>query len=165
MADSQVTPKEAERKVSHRLFGAYLSLVKALEAKYGEEGRKVASDAFDRFVCDESIADWRNLKDLNAQAYVEWLMADPWQDFEYEFVENTPNSVRLKITKCLYARHCQARGLGRIGLIFCNIDYAMIKDFNDVTGGKLGFERTKTLMAGDVLCNHHFFVKDEAAAT
>jgi hypothetical protein len=45
------------------------------------------------------------------------------------------------------------------GRLFCEVDYDMIKDFNEITGAKIGFERSMVLMDGCEMCNHHIFVE------
>ena len=81
------------------------------------------------------------------------------QSYELEVEELTADSARLRITQCPWATLFREKGKEDTGLLFCEVDYDMIKDFNEITGANIVFERTKVLMDGCDHCNHHIFVK------
>ena len=157
-----VTPLEAENAVNKFWVNNYAHLVDAIEERLGsEEGRKLAYDAYHKAVYNACAPGWEKMKGTNpdAKAYTEWLITDLPQAYELEVVELTPDSTRLKITCCPWATLFRAMGKENTGLLFCEVDYDMIKDFNEITGANLVFERTKILMDGCDHCNHHIFVK------
>ncbi len=157
-----VTPLEAETAVNKFWVNNYTHLVNAIKERLGdEEGRKLAYDAYHEAVYNACSPGWEEMKgtDPDAQAYAEWLITDLPQGYELEIVKMTPDDVHLKFTQCPWATLFREKGEADTGLLFCEVDYDMIKDFNEITGAKIGFERTKVLMKGCDQCNHHIFVK------
>ena len=157
-----VTPLEAETAVNKFWVNNYTTLINAIKEKLGdEEGRKLAYDAYHKAVFNACSPSWEKMKGSSpdAQAYAEWLITDLPQGYEMEVVSMTPNDVHLKFTECPWATLFGEKGELDSGLLFCEVDYDMIKDFNEITGAKIGFERTKVLMSGCDHCNHHIFVK------
>lgn len=157
-----VTPLEAETAVNKFWVNNYATLVDALKEKLGEEeGRRLAYDAYHEAVYNSCAPGWHEMKDSipNAQDYTEWLITDLAQSYELEVVELTPESCRLRITSCPWATLFRAKDRADTGMLFCEVDDDMVKDFNEITGASIGFERTKVLMVGDECCNHHIFVK------
>ena len=77
--------------------------------------------------------------------------------FEFRCVENTPNRLAYEVTGCFlaaeYARH-DARELG--AAFNCAWDHGFCQGLNP----KIRFTRTKTLMAGDPVCNHAYELSD-----
>jgi hypothetical protein len=157
-----VTPLEAETAVNKFWVNNYTTLINAIKEKLGdEEGRKLAYDAYHKAVFNACSPSWEKMKGTapDAQAYAEWLITDLPQGYEMEVVSMTPDDVHLKFTECPWATLFGEKGELDSGLLFCEVDYDMIKDFNEITGAKIGFERTKVLMSGCDHCNHHIFVK------
>lgn len=157
-----VTPLEAEAAVNKFWVNNYTTLVNFIKERLGEEeGRKLAYDAYHKAVYNASSPSWVEMKGTNpdAKAYAEWLLTDLPQAYELEIVEMTPDDVHLKFTQCPWANLFCEKGEADTGLLFCEVDYDMIKDFNEITGANIGFERTKVLMNGCDQCNHHIFVK------
>lgn len=157
-----VTPLEAETAVNKFWVNNYATLVNAIKEKLGsEEGRKLAYDAYHEAVYNACSPSWKEMKGTipNAQDYAEWLITDLPQGYEMEVIEMTPDDVHLKFTECPWATLFREKGEEDTGLLFCEVDYDMIKDFNEITGANIGFERSKVLMNGCELCNHHIFVK------
>ena len=157
------TPLEAESAVAKFMVNAYATLVDEIEERIGhEEGRKLAYDAYHKYVSNASALDWQAMKGEkppDAQDYAKWLLAGLPLAYDIEIVEETPDSVRLRFSCCPWATQFRASGKADTGLIFCEVDYDMIKDFNEITGANLVFERTKVLMDGCDHCNHHIYVK------
>ncbi len=155
-----VTPLEAETAVNKFWVNNYATLVDVIKERLGdEEGRKLAYDAYHRAVYNACAPGWKEMKGADARAYTEWLITDLAQSYELEVVELTPESCRLKITSCPWATLFRAMGKADTGLLFCEVDYDMIKDFNEIAGADVVFERTKILMNGDDHCNHHIYLK------
>ncbi len=157
-----VTPLEAETAVNKFWVNNYGTLVEAIKERLGaEEGRKLAYDAYHKAVFNACAPSWEEMKGKNpdAQAYAEWLITDLPQGYEMEVVEMTPDDVHLKFTECPWSTLFREKGWADTGLLFCEVDYDMIKDFNEITGANIGFERTEELMQGCDQCNHHLFVK------
>lgn len=157
-----VTPLEAETAVNKFWVNNYVTLIDAIEERLGfEEGRKLAYDAYRKAVYNACAPSWEKMKGSNpdAKAFAEWLITDLPQDYEMEIIKMTPGDVHLKFTNCPWATLFRAADRENTGMMFCEVDYDMIKDFNEITGAKLVFERTKVLMSGCDQCNHHIFVK------
>lgn len=157
------SPLEAETMVNKFWVNNYTHLVDEVKAKLGEkEGRQLAYDAYHKAVYDACAPGWEKMATTpppNAQAYAEWLITDLPQAYEMEVIEMTPDDVHLKFTSCPWATLFRAAGKEDTGLLFCEVDYDMIKDFNRITGASIVFERTKVLMSGCDHCNHHIYVK------
>lgn len=159
-----VSPLEAENAVNKFWVNNYTALVDMVKERLGdEEGRQLAYDAYHRAVYRSCAPGWGEMEDLNPNArdYTEWLITDLPQAYEMEVVELTDDSCRLRITSCPWATLFREKGRADTGLLFCEVDYDMVKDFNEITGARIAFERTKILMAGDDCCNHRVFVKQD----
>ncbi|MFV2043534.1 MAG: L-2-amino-thiazoline-4-carboxylic acid hydrolase [Anaerolineales bacterium] len=157
-----VTPLEAETAVNKFWVNNYGTLIDEIKERLGEEdGRKLAYDAYHKAVHSACAPDWGGMKGTkpDAQTYAEWLLTDLPQGYELEIIEMNPENVRLKFSECPWATLFREKGWADTGLLFCEVDYDMIRDFNEIAGANLVFERTKILMAGDDHCNHHIYVK------
>jgi hypothetical protein len=159
MKKGKTTPLEAENKVMKFFAATYGSLSAAIAEKYGEEGRKLVYESYRKSVRETCVPSWKTMKRLDAQGYAEWLLDDLMEGYQIEYVEKTPDSVRLRIKSCPLSTFFRAKGYGKPACIFCDVDYDMIKDFNETTGATLAFERDKTLIYGDDHCNHHVYVR------
>jgi len=156
-----VTPLEAETAVNKFWVNNYATLVDEIKARLGdEEGRKLAYDAYHKAVFNACAPGWEKMKGTNpdAKAYAEWLITDLPQAYEMEVVDSKPDSVHLKFTGCPWSTLFRAIGKEDTGLLLCEVDFDMIKDFNKITGANLAFERSNLLMSGCDHCNHHIFV-------
>ena len=158
-----VTPLEAETAVNKFWVNNYTTLVDEIKERLGEEeGRKLAYKAYHKAVYNACAPGWRKMKGTpppDAKAYGEWLLTDLPQAYELEILEMTPDHLRLRMLNCPWANLFREKGKENTGLLFCEVDYDMIKDFNEITGASLVFERSKVLMSGDDHCNHHIYVK------
>lgn len=73
--------------------------------------------------------------------------------FSMEIVEDTPETIEVKVSECLWAKTFREMGAEDLGyLLVCYRDYADCKGFNP----KITMVRSKTLMQGDEYCNHRF---------
>ena len=129
------SPLEAETMVNKFWVNNYATLVDEIKEKLGEdEGRKLAYDAYHKAVFNSCSPSWVEMKGStppNAQDYTEWLITDLPQAYELEIIEMTPDSARLKFTSCPWATLFRAVGKEDTGSLFCEVDYDMIKDFNE----------------------------------
>ncbi|MCZ7671763.1 MAG: L-2-amino-thiazoline-4-carboxylic acid hydrolase [Chloroflexi bacterium] len=159
-----VTPLEAETDVNKFWVNNYATLVDVIKERLGEkDGRELAYTAYHQAVHNSCVPGWKEMADSNPDArdYTEWLITDLPQSYELEVVELTAESCRLRITNCPWATLFREKGREDTGMLFCEVDYDMVKDFNELTGANIVFERTKILMKGDDHCNHHIYVKKE----
>ncbi|MFC1557917.1 L-2-amino-thiazoline-4-carboxylic acid hydrolase [candidate division KSB1 bacterium] len=101
-----------------------------------------------------------------AKSKVKELGGNSWADFiapykerkpedvpthTFEIAEETPQSLQIRITECIWADAFKNTGAEDIGLAaICHPDYAYAYTFNP----KIKLFRTKTLMTGDDCCNH-----------
>lgn len=157
-----VTPLEAENAVNKFWVNNYATLVDVIKERLGEEeGRKLAYDAYHRAVHNSCRPGWEAMagSNPNAKDYTEWLLTDLPQAYDLDIVELSEDSARLRMKACPWATLFRAAGKEDTGLLFCEVDYDMIKDFNEITGANLVFERTEVLMSGSDHCNHHIYVK------
>ena len=75
----------------------------------------------------------------------------------WQRVIDEPSRVGYHYTRCMWAEIFHELGEPELGLILCAGDEPSVKSFNP----KLAFTRTKTLMDGDELCDHIFYVEEE----
>ncbi len=160
MEDKKTFALQAENRVMTFFASTYGSLMEAVGRKLGAEGQKLVYDAYRESVKKSCTPSWKKMKQLDAAAYADWLLDDMMLGYDFEYVEKTPKSVRLRIKFCPLAKFFREKGFAEQAKIFCDVDYDMIKDFNEATGAKLAFERDKTLIYGDGFCNHHIYVKE-----
>ena len=73
----------------------------------------------------------------------------------WQRVSDDPDHIGYHFTRCLWAEIYRELGEPDLGFILCAGDEPAVKAYNP----GLGFERTKTLMEGDDLCDHVFYVQ------
>ena len=74
----------------------------------------------------------------------------------FQFVEDTPQTIELKVTECLWAkifRETYAADIGYAAL--CYGDYAAVPAFNP----KIKYTMTQTLMQGQSFCNPRYVLE------
>jgi hypothetical protein len=76
---------------------------------------------------------------------------------KWQRVINEPGQVGYHYTRCMWAEIFHELGEPELGLVICATDEPAVKAYN----AGLGFARTKTLMDGDQLCDHIFYVERE----
>ena len=75
----------------------------------------------------------------------------------FTIIEDTPNKLALKFTKCLWAKTFLENSASDIGhTICCNPDFAMAKSFHP----NIKLVRTKSLMMGDDYCDSTYIWED-----
>jgi len=72
----------------------------------------------------------------------------------WEVVDSAPDRIAYHFTSCMWADIFRQLGEPELGFAFCAGDEPAVKAYNPA----LGFQRTKTLMEGDDMCDHIFFV-------
>ncbi len=90
--------------------------------------------------------------------YKEQISTEYMQNcLNFTIVEDTPNKLALKFTKCLWAKTFLGINAPDIGYsICCHPDFAMAKAFHP----NLKLVRTKSLMKGDGYCNSTYIWED-----
>jgi len=74
----------------------------------------------------------------------------------YQVEQQTPDFLKLRVTRCLFAEAMRKHEAANIGLAFyCAYDYGFCQGLNP----EIGFTRTKTLMEGDAFCDHAYELK------
>ena len=77
---------------------------------------------------------------------------------EFTVEENSPDLLRLRVTRCLFADEMRKLNAADIGLAFyCAYDYGFCQGLNPA----IKFTRTKTLMQGDDCCDHTYELSDD----
>ena len=77
---------------------------------------------------------------------------------EFTVEEKSPNLLRLRVTRCLFADEMRKLHAADIGLAFyCAYDYGFCQGLNPA----IKFTRTKTLMQGDDCCDHTYELRDD----
>ena len=76
---------------------------------------------------------------------------------EYEVLEDSDAKFAVKITKCKYADFYVEKGEPEIGYaMHCALDFGEAEAFSS----NVILKRTKTIMQGDVCCNHCYILKE-----
>ena len=129
-----------------------VDLLHAMEERFGPEARQVARDMADRRTyapradAGEPGADLHQFCAGLEQACVG---SHRWQR-----VTDTPERVGYQFTRCLWAEVFRELGEPELGFILCAGDEPAVRAYNPA----LAFQRTKTLMEGDEMCDHVFYV-------
>ena len=149
-----MTPSEYEEKV-RGLINSYASslvaVVRAVERQYGKEGKELARQAF------MEIREGRRTPgdpSVDLHEFCDGLDRGCRVTHQWVRVADEPNRVKYNFTKCMWAEAFSSLNATDIGHWFCDTDEPAIKAYNP----RLGFRRTKTLMDGDGLCDHEFYV-------
>jgi hypothetical protein len=130
-----------------------VSLLHAMEDRFGPEAREVVRDmaksqeATPRPGAGEPEADLRELC-----AAIEGMTAG---SHLWERVIDEPDRIGYHFTRCMNAEIYRELGEPELGLVICASDEPWFRSYNP----KLAFKRTKTLMAGDEVCDHLFYVE------
>jgi len=149
-----MTPKEYEDKIrglANSYVYSLVAVVRAVEKQYGKEGKELARRAYmgnreTRPKVGDPSADLHEFCDnLDRGCRV---------THQFVRVVDEPNRVKYSFTKCMWAEAFSSLNATDIGHWFCDTDEPSIKAYNP----RLGFKRTKTLMDGDKVCDHEFYV-------
>ena len=73
----------------------------------------------------------------------------------WQRVTDSADCIGYHFTRCLWAEIFRELGEPDLGFVMCASDEPAVRAYNHA----LGFKRTRTLMEGDDLCDHVFYVK------
>jgi len=151
-----MTPSEHEEKIrglvrSHA--SSLVNVIRAIEGKYGEEGKELARQAFLSPSRQRRREPSDPSKDLHE--FCDNLERGCRVTHEWTRVVDEPNRVKYIFSKCMWAEAFRSLDAADIGHWFCDTDEPAVRAYNP----KLGFRRTKVMMEGDEICDHDFFVE------
>lgn len=129
-----------------------VELLHAMEARFGPEAREVMR----QMVAMRAYKPRANPGDAqdDLQQFCAGLEKGCAGSHRWQVVSEAPNRVAYHFTSCLWADIFRQLGEPELGFAFCAGDEPAVKAYNPA----LGFERSKTLMEGDDLCDHVFYV-------
>lgn len=128
------------------------AVVRAIEAKYGEEGKEAARQGFLAELNKKAQEAEKEGGKGDVQAFCTDLEKMCMDTHEWERLVDEKDKVAYHFTKCMWAEEFLKLGAADIGIWLCDTDEPAAK------GAKLKFERTKTIVEGDDLCDHIFYV-------
>ena len=130
-----------------------VELLKEMEKRFGPEVRQVVKEIAqnqefllneDLKEPEEALKEFCNMADKAAIGSHSWVKAI-----------NKPDRVGYNFTRCMYAEIFRELGEPDLGWVVCARDEPWAKSYNP----KIQFKRTKTLMEGDKICDHIFYVE------
>jgi hypothetical protein len=136
-----------------------ITYLKALQARFGagvvEVVRQSTIDSARQEMAEAALAKGR--RGLPAVKRTLWDQLGG--KVEFTVVEDGPEKLAYKVTRCRYAETVRkAGGTSEQGFaLLCAYDIGYCQGLNP----KLTFTRTKTLMAGDDCCNHTYELRKE----
>ena len=131
--------------------------VRAIQAKYGDEGVEVIHQAFKEHAAERGRKMAREAKAGTLKAYCSALEAGCTGGNEWLKLEDTDKRQAYRFTRCIWAEIFNELGARDIGFWMCEGDEPMASAFNPA----IGFQRTKTLMEGDDCCDHIFYLRNK----
>ncbi len=163
-----------DRKAFSILYDRYKALVFSLAIKIAvshETAEDIALDAFtqiwknaDKYHPEKgsvkgwiaSIARYRSIDTLRRRKVRQDINRPRWSDVQLEKLpsnDNPSEAFELKVTKCISAVVFREALVPHIGFAaVCWGDYAWAEGFNP----KIKLVRDRTLMEGDIYCNHRY---------
>ncbi len=97
-------------------------------------------------------------RDLSAVKTLLWDQLG--ERFAFVVVEQTPSTLRFKVTRCPLAERMRGLDAAELGFAYyCAYDYGFCQGLNPA----LQFSRTKTLMQGADSCDHAYVLKETPA--
>jgi fumarate reductase iron-sulfur subunit len=155
MDQNQHSAKEAERSIIQLFALVYTGSVAEVEKRFGQEGFEAAKNGFLDATMRADAAAFEKIPDRSLKSFISWLLSVIALGFEYRVVERSPNSFRFEFTRCPWAEAFREVGRPDIGSFFCETDALLSSCFNP----RIKFEKTRSLMFGDSLCDHHFYIE------
>lgn len=137
-------------------FQQIVALVRALERRFGPEVQSVIED----IPCHQARQKWAQKAEANHDHSLESLLQALWgplqeRGFRYSR-EDTAEGVQYQVTVCPKAELARSLGAADLGfLFFCATDACLVEGWSE----EIGFRRTQTLMEGDAVCDHFYWVK------
>ncbi|MDY7010510.1 MAG: L-2-amino-thiazoline-4-carboxylic acid hydrolase [Planctomycetota bacterium] len=147
--------RQFDRTVS-QLVRSYCSslvaVVRAIEAEYGEKGKEVARQGYLSELKERAREAERKGGKGDVQAFCAELEKTCMNTHEWQRVIDEQNKVAYHFTRCMWAEEFRRLGAPDIGKWLCDTDEPAAKAAN------LKFERTRTIVEGDEICDHIFYV-------
>ena len=125
------------------------------EENFGSEYIEIAEE----LLAEKTRESWAKRAASWNSTSLDVLMRVMWEDWtEGEFtIDKSEGCVQIRCTKCPIADAYRSIGHSDLGLIFqCSEDPHIVAGYNS----KMKFRRTKTLMAGDEMCDHYYELTD-----
>lgn len=132
-----------------------VQLLHAMEERFGPEARQVLHDLVQRQQPTPRPDAAEPAADL--QEFCTQLEQGCAGSHRWERVIDQPDRIGYHFTHCLWAEVYRELGEPELGSVICASDEPAVKSHNP----QLGFIRTQTLMQGNALCDHVFFVEPE----
>jgi len=130
-------------------------LLRAMEERFGPEAREVLKDMVNNRKPSPRADAGEPESDL--QAFCARMERGCTGSHRWQRVEDKPDRIGYHFTRCLWAEIYRELGEPDLGFYLCAGDEPGVKSYNPA----LAFERTKTLMTGDEICDHVFRVGAE----
>ena len=130
-----------------------VELLKAMEKHFGSEVRKVVKEMAKNpeFPPNKGLKEpEKDLQELCNTLDEVAIGSNIWKK-----VISESDRAGYNFTRCMYAEIFQELGEPDLGWVLCARDEAWAKSYNP----KIHFKRTETLMEGDKVCNHVFYVE------
>ena len=129
-------------------------LLHVMEERFGPEAREVVR----RLVEDRKPTPRPDAGDpqTDLREFCDHLDKECAGSHQWERVIDEPGRIGYHFTRCLLAEIFNDLGEPELGFFFCASDDPGVRSYNP----KLAFQRTKTLMTGDELCDHIFYVEE-----
>ena len=144
---------KAAEKFVQMYCRALVAVVRAIEAKYGTEGKEIARQGFLAELTSRAEQAEAEEGKGDVQTFCENLEKACMFTHEWERVIDEKDKVAYHFTKCMWAEEFLKLGAPDIGKWLCDTDPLAAK------AEKLKFQRTKTIIDGDELCDHVFYVE------
>jgi len=149
------TPEERLARVRFEMHQRALLFKKLVD----EFGPRVL-DVVGQQIADGAQAQFEKLplpqRDLNAVMSLLWQQVG--SDLDYTVEEQTPEHLKMKVTRCIWADVMRQLGAPDVGYAFyCTWDFGFCRGLNP----EMKFTRTQTLMQGAESCNHTYDLKSD----
>ena len=132
-----------------------VAVVRAVEERYGEEGKTAVKKAW---LDQVFYRPWKKLGESieanDVQSLAKLLEEQCIITHEWKRIIDEPDKVGYRFTKCEWAKTFKELGATDIGKWFCDSDPVFVEAFNP----DMRFKRTKTLMDGCEYCDHIFYM-------
>ncbi len=142
--------------LKHKMAGSArlaVELLHAMEARFGPAARQVVRQMIEQRSYPPRPNPGEPEDDLHE--FCATLERACVGSHRWQTVSDDPDRIAYHFTRCLWAEVFRELGEPELGFIFCAGDQPAVEAYNP----RLAFQRTKTLMEGDDLCDHVFYVK------
>lgn len=138
-------------------FAERIGELNRLKQEFGESFDAIVAE----HVAEQTREEWTVLAGIHPRNNIQELVDIQWEHisrsggFEFQIVTQTKGTT-VNCSHCPLAdmaNHLNAAHWGY--LYYCKRSEVAVETFNPA----LGFSRSKTLMQGDDLCDHHYYVK------